>query len=366
MLPNVNNIPEVSVIIPTYNRAHLIGRAIKSVLNQTYQDFEIIVVDDGSTDNTEEVVNKFCKKYKNIKYIFHKKNKGEATARNTGIMSSKGQYIAFQDSDDESLPQRLEKQVNILQRQSYKVGIVYSDMYRINKYREKYYFKSPMIKSEDKYIYQKALNFAFFGVGIGTALIRKKCFDITGLFDNNLPYFVDLEFFIRLSKSFYFYHISEPLINYYEIEGSSNSCLENLIKSRKLILKKYFGDIKKDNKILANHYFAIGNSLYLLGKNDEGEKYFEKAFKVYPNVKKNKKLLSKHCYNIGINLCLRCENYEKGMNYLIKSFKLYPYGIKIFLIAILITIGNKNFFINVLKRYSKVERIFYRFKVKLK
>jgi len=91
--------PTVSVIIPTYNRAHTIGRAIKSVLNQTYQDFEIIVVDDGSTDNTEEVVKSF--RDKRIRYIQHKKNKGAAAARNTGIKSAKGKYIAFQDSDDD-------------------------------------------------------------------------------------------------------------------------------------------------------------------------------------------------------------------------------------------------------------------------
>ena len=75
--------PTVSVILPTYNRAHLLGRAIKSVLDQTYNDFEIIVIDDALTDNTEEVIKKFQTKDKRIKYIKHEKNKGGNYARNT-------------------------------------------------------------------------------------------------------------------------------------------------------------------------------------------------------------------------------------------------------------------------------------------
>ena len=78
--------PTVSVIIPTYNRAHLVGRAIRSVLNQTFQDFEIIVVDDGSTDNTEEVVKGFNDP--RIRYIRHEENRGGSAARNTGIRAS--------------------------------------------------------------------------------------------------------------------------------------------------------------------------------------------------------------------------------------------------------------------------------------
>lgn len=106
MIEKSEKIPTVSVVIPTYNRAHLVGRAIQSVLNQTYQDFEIIVVDDGSTDNTEEVVKSFNDP--RIRYIRHDQNRGGSAARNTGIKMARGEYIAFQDSDDEWLPEKLE------------------------------------------------------------------------------------------------------------------------------------------------------------------------------------------------------------------------------------------------------------------
>ena len=136
--------PTVSIIIPTYNRAHLIDRSIQSVLNQTYQDFELIVVDDGSTDNTEDIIRQFQEKDKRIKYIKHDKNKGGSAARNTGIKNSRGEYIAFQDSDDEWFPEKLEKQIEIIECTDPKVGIVYSDMFKIYNKNIKY-FHSPAI-----------------------------------------------------------------------------------------------------------------------------------------------------------------------------------------------------------------------------
>jgi glycosyltransferase involved in cell wall biosynthesis len=102
--------PSVSIIIPTYNRAHMLLKAIQSVLNQTYQDFEVIMVDDGSTNNTEEVVRNL--RDERIQYFQHEKNRGVAVSRNTGIQVANSKYIAFLDSDDEWFPTKLEKQVN--------------------------------------------------------------------------------------------------------------------------------------------------------------------------------------------------------------------------------------------------------------
>ena len=180
--------PTVSVIIPTYNRAHLIGRAIQSVLNQTYRDFEIIVVDDGSADNTEEVVKSFYDK--RIKYIKHKKNKGAAATRNTGIKAARGKYIAFQDSDDEWLPEKLEKQMKVFENAPAKVGVVYTDMWRIMRNKRKYYFSSPMITPEDGIIYKQALDYKVMNIGIQTALIKREVFEKVGMFDEKFPRFI--------------------------------------------------------------------------------------------------------------------------------------------------------------------------------
>jgi len=346
--PNVN----VSVIIPTYNRAHLVGRAIQSVLNQTYQDFELIIVDDGSTDNTEEVIRKFQEHDKKIKYIKHDKNKGSSAARNTGIKASRGEYIAFQDSDDEWFPEKLKKQMEFFKNMPVEVGIVYSDMWRITG-NIKRYFYSPKIMPKHKIIYERALDYGVSNIGIQTSLIKKEVFDKAGMFDEKFSRFIDLEFFIRLSKYYYFFHIEEPLVNYFDADKGISSNTKALITARKLILEKYFADIKKDKKILANHYLGIGTSLCVNGEIEEGESYFIKAFKIYSNIKKDKKLLSKYYFSIGFNLCLN-NNFEKGRNYLVKAADLYPYNIK-YLLVILVSFLGHSFFCETVKIYQKLK-----------
>jgi glycosyltransferase involved in cell wall biosynthesis len=192
MLEMSNEKPAVSVIIPTYNRAHLIGRAIQSVLDQTYQDFEIIIVDDGSTDNTEVVLKKFQNKDERIRYIRHDKNKGGSTARNTGIKAARGRFIALLDSDDEWLPEKLQKQLEVFESSPPEVGVVYTKTYhRANK---KIY---PFSKEEQKdgMIFQDLLNLDISkNCGqTSTLLIKKECFEKVGLFDERFPRQQDTE-----------------------------------------------------------------------------------------------------------------------------------------------------------------------------
>ena len=124
----IKNSSLVSVIIPTYNGSNTILRAINSVLNQTYSNLELIIVDDCSKDNTFEVVKNV--KDKRVKVLRHKKNRGGSAARNTGIKEAKGEYIAFLDDDDEWLSEKVEKQVEYLKNKEsslYK-GVVCSHM----------------------------------------------------------------------------------------------------------------------------------------------------------------------------------------------------------------------------------------------
>jgi len=103
----------ISVIMPVYNRAEFIGEAIQSILSQTYKNFELIIIDDASTDNTLKVISEFTDDDDRILLLKNKKNEGVAATRNRGIEIAKGEFIAFMDSDDISLPQRFEKQVKI-------------------------------------------------------------------------------------------------------------------------------------------------------------------------------------------------------------------------------------------------------------
>jgi len=331
-------IPKVSVIIPTHNRAHLIGRAIQSVLDQTYQDFELIVVDDGSTDNTEKVVNSYDDR--RIRYIKHDENEGGAAARNTGIKAARGEYIAFQDSDDEWLPEKLEKQMKVFETVSPKVGIVYTDMK--NKSKGGKVMHSPKIMPEDGIIYEQALDFRVMGIGIQTAVIRRECFGKAEMFDEKIPRSIDQEFFIRLSKYYYFYHIDEPLVNYFVSPVSITSDNKALVVAKKLILEKYFEDISKDEKLLAKHYFVIGKALYLQGEVESGRKYILQG----ERIEKDRKLLAQHYSNIGLDLCSKGK-FTHGRRYLVKAFRARPLNAKFVLALIASLLGQRGYNVSI-------------------
>lgn len=269
--------PKVSVLVPTYNRAHLLDRCLNSILFQTYQNFEIIVVDDGSTDNTKEIINRF--KDQSIRYFRHKQNRGEGAARNTGLKEARGDYIAFLDSDDEWLPEKLEKQMKIFERLSEKVGIVYTDSWKING-NLKQYWHPPHIMPEDKIVYNQALERV--RIQIGTVVIKRECFDKAGMFDERFVRLVDREFFIRVSAYYYFYHIEEPLLNYYRTEDALTSDRTTLVSSYELLLKKHPYKLIGNNRILSKDLYEIGKMLFQDGKLKQGRGYLIKAVKLYP------------------------------------------------------------------------------------
>ena len=274
MIPNKKYI---SVIIPTFNRAYLLNRSIISVLNQTNPDFELIIVDDGSTDDTTSVINSF--KDNRIKYIRHQINKGANAARNTGIKVATGDYIAFQDSDDEWRADKLEKQLNVLRTAPPEVGVVHSGCIRI-KDGVSTYFPLPGTFPKEGRILKGLLRSTY--VALVTVLVRRKCFDIAGLFDESLPRLQDWELFIRISKYFQFVFIDEPLVTIYYVKDSISANDRALGTALKLVLDKHFDEFNMNRSILADKYLEIGDLLFLKGEDREGRIYFAKAIKAAP------------------------------------------------------------------------------------
>lgn len=209
----------VSVILPAHNREELLTRSIESVLNQTFSDFELIVVDDGSTDGTDEVIARL--EDPRVRYVRLEKNRGASAARNVGIRQANGRFLAFQDSDDEWVPEKLEKQLQCLERQDKEVGVVYSDMERIEADGSVLYYRSPTV-IPDRLINADMGFYQVYGLGIQSTLIRRECFDHVRTFDERYRCFEDLELFIRLSKHYRFHHLQEPLVRYYETVGVSS------------------------------------------------------------------------------------------------------------------------------------------------
>ena len=269
-----NENPKVSVIIPTYNREHLISRSIESVLNQTYKDFEVIIVDDASTDNTGELITKM---YPDVIYIKHDINRGAAAARNTGLNVVRGKYIAFHDSDDEWLPEKLEKQMVIFEKFP-EVGIVYTDMLRISEDGRMDYWNAPPVTGHGL-VNEKTLDYKVEGIGIQSSAIKKECIEYVGHFDEKLPRFIDLELFIRLSKYFDFYHIREPLVKYYANDGISTNIVAGST-AKIYLIDKFFEDLKAENKFLAKQYYDIGYSMLSSGNLKGGRYYLIKVIKV--------------------------------------------------------------------------------------
>ncbi|MGB9694174.1 MAG: glycosyltransferase family 2 protein [Fervidobacterium sp.] len=267
----------MSVVLPTYNRAHLLRRAVQSILNQTYQNFEVIVVDDCSSDNTENVVKGFCDE--RIRYVRHEKNKGAAAARNTGIKAARGEYIAFQDSDDEWLPEKLEKQMKAFDSWPSNLGVVYTSFWLIDQNRKT--FCPPLfVKQTDGEIHDALLETNF--VSTPTAVVRKECFEKAGIFDENLPRLQEWELWIRISKHYYFKHINEPLVNAYRQPDSISCNMNAWIIAYKYILEKHFEEISKKPKLLRRHYFEIGTLHCLNGEIESGRSYFFKAIRINP------------------------------------------------------------------------------------
>jgi glycosyltransferase involved in cell wall biosynthesis len=268
--------PLVSVVIPTYNRARLLRRSIQSVLNQTYPNFEIIVVDDCSRDNTQNIVRTFCDK--RIRYIRHEENRGAVAARNTGIKAAIGEYIAFQDSDDEWLPKKLQKQLRRFNSGSPDLGVVYTSFCLIDRGRKTYYPTLDVKQTEGR-IHNVLLERNF--IDTATAVVRKECFEKVGVFER-LPRLQEWGLWLRISKYYCFSHINEPLVNSYRQLDSISCNMNAYIMARKYILDKYFDEISKKPKLLSRHYFEIGYSLCINGQIEEGRTFFYKALRTYP------------------------------------------------------------------------------------
>jgi len=271
--------PTVTVIIPTYNRAELVPLAIQSALNQTYRHLEIIVIDDGSTDNTKEVVENFIKRDNRVIYIQHETNKGVSAARNTGIRQAHGEYIAFLDSDCRWLPKKIEKQLDIFREGDKNLGAVSSGEVRI-------LLNSKEIINREgvgNRLHKKLLVGSYWPGGPSAMLIKKVCFKKAGLFDESLSYGEDRDLYIRIAKHFNYAAVFEPLIeeDRRAIDRiSSNSALKYAGKMR--LLEKYEKEFPWISRLKSDCSSDVGAAFIRQGDMRKGRRYLLQALLAYP------------------------------------------------------------------------------------
>jgi glycosyltransferase involved in cell wall biosynthesis len=196
--------PKVSVIIPTYNRLPMLKEAIHSVLNQNFEDFELIVVDDGSTDETAEEIRKYGGR---VKLLHHSENRGVSAARNRGILHARGKYIAFLDSDDLWVKGKLKIQVAFLDENPH-YPLCYTDEIWIRRGKR----VNPMVKHAkySGWIFEQCLPLCT--ISPSSAFMRKTLFPKVGLFDEALPVCEDYDFWLRISARFPIFFINKKLI----------------------------------------------------------------------------------------------------------------------------------------------------------
>lgn len=271
--------PKISIVIPTFNRAHLIKKAIESVLSQTFEDFEIIIVDDGSTDNTSEIINNL--QDERINYIKLEKNSGSCAARNKGIKISKGEWIAFLDSDDFWLPTKLEKQVNFIPKLSNDYAVIHCGIQLIDESTNKLLGERIIKDNTESDIINNPEELV---PSTCTMLIRKTALSEVGYFDERLPAHQETELGLRLSLKYKFKLVDEFLVkavmNHEQITSNSN----NRIKAKEIIIEKHQKVLGKN---LLYHFAIIIAGNAIINKNySKAKKYFLKAFQFIPyNIK---------------------------------------------------------------------------------
>ena len=267
----------VSVIIPVYNRADILSRAISSVVKQTYENFELIIVDDCSTDNTEAVVRAF--KDNRIIYIRHPQNKGAAAARNTGMSKAQGELLAFLDSDDEFLPEKLEKQVEVFKELPEDTGLILTNMRVLGKHKR--FFVSEQITSG--YLLSSSSFPASIFLPPSTWMLRKNCIVQVGQFDEMIFGIEDADYFTRILQKFRVYFLNQALsIKHISVRAQKRQFSSKYFCGKEHFLKKHFESIRRDRKYLSRFYYGIGKDFLSWDDAKKARYYFLKAFAAYP------------------------------------------------------------------------------------
>ncbi|NDJ17111.1 glycosyltransferase family 2 protein [Myxacorys almedinensis] len=231
--------PLISVIIPAYNAESFIATTLQSVLTQTYPCLEIIVVDDGSTDRTVEIVQALAKTDPRI-ILLHQANAGVATARNLAIQASRGEFIAPLDADDIWYPENLEKQLQVMLRSDESVGLVYAWSIYITE--DDALTPTCQINCVEGETYIPLLHGNLLG-NASSCLIRRSCFERIGgynaeLKEQNAQGCEDWDLYLRIAEQYQFRVVPEILIGYRQVIGSMSFDCEKMMRSCELVLSQ--------------------------------------------------------------------------------------------------------------------------------
>lgn len=267
---------KVSIIIPTFNRRDYITIALDSVRVQTYKDYEIIIIDDGSSDDTKEVLKPY---QENVRY-FYQDNRGIPATRNKGIREAKGDFIAFLDSDDHWLPEKLERQIECFSKHPH-YGMVAT---RCSCTTPEGKFLKKNRPGKSGWILTDLFKANF--IRTSSAMIKKECLEEIGLFDESLPECEEYDLWLRIAKQYPIGFIDEPLTVYTDNpQGVSTDSLAGRLQRLKVLEKDYLKECIPQalyRKRLASNYHYVGRHYLKQGEKREGKKYLKHAITLDP------------------------------------------------------------------------------------
>jgi glycosyltransferase involved in cell wall biosynthesis len=274
----------VSVVLTCYDGARWISKAIESILAQTYKDFELLIIDDGSKDDSKEIASSYLCDNR-MRYIYQE-NRGFSGAVNRGIKESIGSLVGFIGQDDLWMPNKLELQVKYLDEHK-DVDLVHSRCYSINsedKIIKMNDVKMPNCSSTRSFIEQLFLNNF---IGFETVLLKRKCFDKIGFFDERMVGFSDHDMWLRIAGEFNIAYVNSSLVKKREhaLQFSKNM-IEQGLRDEFLLVNKaihQYPFLKKvERKKLASLYYALGTVMLQKENDEKAKQNFLKAFKCRP------------------------------------------------------------------------------------
>lgn len=258
---SLQSIPKlVSVIVPVFNRAHLVGKTLDSILNQTYPFVEVIAVNDGSTDGSQAVLEEFAVKFPDRVVVINQANTGQVRARNNGITRARGQFIAFLDSDDTWEEEKLALQIPLFRDQ---VGLVYCAIYEVD----------ASGKVTNTVLCEPEMQGSIYGKLLirnrmtgGSVVVTREALDRVGMFDESFKAAENWDLWIRIAQKYQVAFVNQPLVRYLRHSGNMSQDTKHMSEATWAILQKHLPSRAAVSRELRNIYdMAYAQYYYTLG-----------------------------------------------------------------------------------------------------
>lgn len=279
--------PRVSVVILTCNRATMFGRALDSALAQTERDIEVVVIDDGSSDDAAERAVR-DRRDARIRYVKLPTHRGVSAARNAGVLAATSQYIAFLDDDDEWLREKLERQLEMIESADQVVGAVYTAKFTVD-------------EATGRITTTRIVRGFRAGDGntmtTSSILLKRECLSYAGEFDEKFEAGEDYDMWIRVARRYRFAYIDVPLVKYYVHSGNVSKDYAKKIRAIRAMLEKHWSLFAQNGPDLSRQFIQLGVFYYHYGNLGQAVRAFGKAVRACPH--------DLHIYSVAVRTFLR-------------------------------------------------------------